>query len=124
MLPHDIDGVNQWPSIVEDFPSPRTEILLNIDDVDNVEAIRKGKFKLVKGTPENGTRDQWYDKEGRPFNASYSLRTLQHEKLYTRVNFCLISSLFFFVNHTKASICFLIFWAIIYLLKCCRDRKC
>ncbi|XP_035225857.1 arylsulfatase B-like isoform X2 [Stegodyphus dumicola] len=60
-----IDGVDLWPSIVHNLPSPRREILHNIDPVDKVEGIRWNNFKLVKGSYYEGRFDGWYDKNGK-----------------------------------------------------------
>lgn len=59
-----IDGVNQWPSISrDDQTSSRTELLINIDPIFNYSAMRRGDFKYVKGSVENG--DEWYGETGR-----------------------------------------------------------
>ncbi|GFR27245.1 arylsulfatase B [Trichonephila clavata] len=60
-----IDGVDLWPSFVHNLPSPREEILLNIDEVEKVEGIRWKNFKLVKGSYYDGNFDGWYDKNGK-----------------------------------------------------------
>ncbi|KAG8199694.1 hypothetical protein JTE90_022143 [Oedothorax gibbosus] len=60
-----IDGFDLWPSFAHGFPSPREEVLLNIDPVDNVEGIRWKNFKLVKGSYYNENFDGWYDKNGK-----------------------------------------------------------
>lgn len=45
-----VDGVNVWDALSEDKPSPRKEILYNIDDVGNpYAAIRRGDWKYVTG---------------------------------------------------------------------------
>lgn len=48
-----MDGVNQWPSLTLNRPSPRTEILLNINEVLQVAALRIDRdnfhWKLVVG---------------------------------------------------------------------------
>lgn len=86
MLPENIDGINQWPSILYGFPSPRSEILLNIDDTENVAGIRIGRFKLVKGSVYDGKYDKWYDNEGRNYSTAYSPRTKLNERLYRQVS--------------------------------------
>lgn len=93
MLPPDVDGVNQWPSITHVLPSPRSEILLNIDDEEGVEGIRKGRYKLVKGSYYNGTYDKWYDKEGRKFDVTYSIATPMQKSTYkkVRIHFCFLN---------------------------------
>lgn len=44
-----IDGQNMWDVLNSGSPSPKTEILHNIDDVRNVSALRSGDFKIVLG---------------------------------------------------------------------------
>lgn len=46
-----IDGVNQWETINYDKPSNRTEILLNIDELQNYSAFLgyNGRYKLING---------------------------------------------------------------------------
>lgn len=39
-------------------------MLYNIDDIDNYAAIRRGDFKYVLGTTDNGKEDQWYGDKG------------------------------------------------------------
>ncbi|XP_054721614.1 arylsulfatase B-like [Uloborus diversus] len=62
----DIDGFNQWSSICCGGTSKRNEILLNIDPKWKIDGIRKGKYKLVKGTCFDGLLDTWFNKEGKP----------------------------------------------------------
>lgn len=59
-----IDGVNMWSALRGDKPSPRSEIVINIDDISNYAAIRRGDFKYVIGTTDTG--DAWYGETGRP----------------------------------------------------------
>ncbi|XP_075550354.1 arylsulfatase B-like [Dermacentor variabilis] len=59
----DIDGVSHADALVGDaspLPPPRTELVVNIDPIDNYSAIIDGRFKLVKGVAEGGEYDQWY----------------------------------------------------------------
>lgn len=48
--------------------NPRTEILINIDEIDNYSAIRRNDFKYLIGSVKNG--DFWYGETGRPMNFS------------------------------------------------------
>ncbi|XP_076302382.1 arylsulfatase I isoform X2 [Lasioglossum baleicum] len=50
-----IDGFNLWPALVSNKQSPRSEIVININDVDNYTAIRRGDFKYVIGQTETGS---------------------------------------------------------------------
>lgn len=48
-----LDGINQWSTLAVNVPSPRNEVLLNIDEVLKVAALRmdtpKYFWKLVLG---------------------------------------------------------------------------
>jgi hypothetical protein len=50
-LRYDVDGINQWESLVYNLASPRTEILHNIDEKGRTAAIRSHNWKLVIGIP-------------------------------------------------------------------------
>ncbi|KAI8501215.1 hypothetical protein Bbelb_213100 [Branchiostoma belcheri] len=54
-----IDGVSQLDTILSGKPSPRTEFVYNIDDVQTTKqgAIRVGDYKLIEGNA--GTPDGW-----------------------------------------------------------------
>ncbi|XP_075735733.1 arylsulfatase B isoform X4 [Rhipicephalus microplus] len=61
----DIDGVSHVNALVGDAspqpPSPpRTELVVNIDSIDNYSAIIDGHFKFVAGVAEGGIYDHWY----------------------------------------------------------------
>ncbi|XP_043266664.1 arylsulfatase B-like isoform X2 [Venturia canescens] len=58
-----IDGVDLWPSLISDKRVPRAEVLINIDDIENYGAIRRGDFKYVIGHTTSG--DNWYGDSGR-----------------------------------------------------------
>lgn len=59
------DGYNVWETLSNKAPSPRSEILLNIDPICNVSAIRVGNFKVIQGTMYEGKWDGWYGPSGR-----------------------------------------------------------
>ena len=44
-----IDGIDMWDSLINDLPSPRHELLHNIDDEIPYAALRYGDYKLVQG---------------------------------------------------------------------------
>ena len=48
-LRYDLDGVNQWETLVYNLESPRREILHNIDEKGRTAAIRFHNWKLVIG---------------------------------------------------------------------------
>ncbi|XP_070200208.1 arylsulfatase B-like [Littorina saxatilis] len=53
-----IDGVSQLQTITGGAASRRTEFVYNIDEVNNISAIRYGDFKLIKGGA--GDYNGWY----------------------------------------------------------------
>ncbi|XP_025085302.1 arylsulfatase B-like [Pomacea canaliculata] len=56
--PPGIDGVSQWESILSGGASPRTELVYNIDEINQNAAIRVGDWKLIQGSP--GNQSGWY----------------------------------------------------------------
>jgi hypothetical protein len=44
-----IDGLDMWSAISHDLPSPRTRMLVNIDDRNGYSALRFGRYKYVNG---------------------------------------------------------------------------
>ncbi|XP_021920854.1 arylsulfatase J-like isoform X2 [Zootermopsis nevadensis] len=62
----EIDGVDQWPSLMgNNGDIPRNETLLNIGDLDDMEGIINGNFKLVRSTSSHGVYDGFYGEDGR-----------------------------------------------------------
>ncbi|CAB0000909.1 unnamed protein product [Nesidiocoris tenuis] len=67
-----VDGVNVWDALSEDKPSPRKEILYNIDDVGNpYAAIRRGDWKYVTGSATGERNNGWYGESGENSGLTY-----------------------------------------------------
>jgi len=61
LVPETLDGVNQWQFLQGiTTQEPRTSVLLNVDTVTGISAIRVGKWKLVLNESESVG---WYDGE-------------------------------------------------------------
>lgn len=58
------DGMNMWQYLKNDLPSPRTEVLLNVDPVFGLSSLIQGDYKLVNGTFMD-RRDSWYMTSGK-----------------------------------------------------------
>lgn len=54
-----VDGVNQWPALCRNGPSPRKEVLINVDQVSSYRSLIIGDWKLVNGSPLKGVYDTW-----------------------------------------------------------------
>lgn len=44
-----IDGIDMWTTLSENLPSPRIEVLHNIDPIEDYAALRRGEWKYVTG---------------------------------------------------------------------------
>ncbi|KAG8183894.1 hypothetical protein JTE90_002463 [Oedothorax gibbosus] len=66
-----IDGYDLWDTLSRNKPSPRSEVLLNIDPVNKVSALRVGNFKVIQGTVYDGKWDGWYGPSGRSNVSTY-----------------------------------------------------
>ncbi|XP_022662665.1 arylsulfatase B-like isoform X2 [Varroa destructor] len=78
-----LDGVNIWSSLSNDAPSPRTEILYNIDPVDRNLAIRIGRYKLLFGRQSNLTG--WYDGRGFGYVSHFVLEKHMDQSVVARI---------------------------------------
>ncbi|GFW13553.1 arylsulfatase B [Trichonephila clavipes] len=58
-----IDGINMWKALLYNLPSPRIEVLHNIDIFTGMMALRRGDYKLIVGT-NNDASDTWYKPGG------------------------------------------------------------
>lgn len=65
---NELDGINMWDTLSHGKTCPRTEVLLNIDPISKVSALRVGSYKVIQGTLFNGIWDGWYGPSGRENN--------------------------------------------------------
>lgn len=75
-LPHTLDGMNLWDVLSSDKPSPRNEVLLNIDDYFDpkpIYSIISENYKLLTGTWFKGFWDGWYGPKGDRDPLSYNV---------------------------------------------------
>lgn len=83
-----IDGINQWPSIIQGQKSPRKEVLVAVEDRDNgYAALRVGDYKLIIGNL-TGVASGYYGAEflinkETPPNYYESLVTSEVAKVFT-----------------------------------------
>nr|KAG5685859.1 hypothetical protein BaRGS_023681 [Batillaria attramentaria] len=56
--PSDLDGINSFWEIQKNEPSRREWMLYGVNDNKRMQAIRKGKWKLLGGSP--GNKNGWY----------------------------------------------------------------
>ncbi|XP_075539867.1 arylsulfatase B-like [Dermacentor variabilis] len=62
-----LDGLNMWQALQYGTPSPRTEILLNIDGNQGNAALRYGRFKLLVGSFSKLDQRYQVPGESRPY---------------------------------------------------------
>lgn len=65
-----LDGINQWETIAGNYPSPRNEILYNIENINGYSAIVHEGWKLVNGS-ENINNSNWFGSSGIYYNISF-----------------------------------------------------
>ncbi|KAI4454939.1 arylsulfatase [Holotrichia oblita] len=63
----EIDGINQWETILKEEPTKREELLINIDEVENHVGMLsyQGRYKYINGTIYNNTYDGYHGAIGR-----------------------------------------------------------
>ncbi|XP_076645892.1 arylsulfatase B [Halictus rubicundus] len=61
----EIDGMDQWQIISEGYGRGRDTLLLNIDEAFKIEGAIYSRFKLLRGSMENGYYDGYYGDSGR-----------------------------------------------------------
>ncbi|KAJ3648882.1 hypothetical protein Zmor_020651 [Zophobas morio] len=83
-----IDGINQWDTLSKNLSTNRTEVLLNINEVENASAIitNSGRYKFLQGTYNSGSYDHHYGDGGRgpevpPFSVSTILESSTYEAI-------------------------------------------
>ena len=73
-----MDGMDMWPSLLANKPSPRNIVLHNIDNQRLISAIRVGDFKLLRGSNYNGAWNSWYGPSGRDSESpAYSIKNVR-----------------------------------------------
>lgn len=61
-----------WDMLTNDKPSPRNELVVNMDELFPYESIRFNEWKYVRGAPSYGDYDEWY---GEPISEDVSYET-------------------------------------------------
>ncbi|KAH9379911.1 hypothetical protein HPB48_000993 [Haemaphysalis longicornis] len=65
-----LDGMNMWQALSKNQHSPRTEVLINIDNIGATTGLRYENFKLVLGNNDVIQRDYHHKMQGgsRPYD--------------------------------------------------------
>lgn len=69
-----------WPTLINDEPSPRTELLINIDDIGRHASIRVGDYKYIKGDVSDNKDIFWYGDSGRTDEVDYNPNEIMMSK--------------------------------------------
>nr|CAD7193704.1 unnamed protein product [Timema douglasi] len=69
-----LDGVDQWEALLYDLPSPRREVLLNINEKTRTAAVRYQNYKLIIGSTNPAYNEyfgaNWAATVAPPYNSS------------------------------------------------------
>nr|CAD7257390.1 unnamed protein product [Timema shepardi] len=69
-----LDGVDQWEALLYDLPSPRREVLLNINEKTRTAAVRYQNYKLIIGSTNPDYNEyfgaNWAAAVAPPYNSS------------------------------------------------------
>ncbi|KAF4518666.1 hypothetical protein B566_EDAN002700 [Ephemera danica] len=61
----DLDGIDLWPALNDPQLGTRENLLINIDDIRNIYALRMGDWKIIKGSGPNNSYNDAYGPPGR-----------------------------------------------------------
>ncbi|PSN49058.1 hypothetical protein C0J52_10594 [Blattella germanica] len=75
-----IDGIDMWKVLSENTASPRLEVLHNIDPIEEYAAIRRGDWKYITGTTQEGRVDEWYGESGYDNPQRYDTESVLNSK--------------------------------------------
>lgn len=86
-LDGNMDGVDQWSSLVNDEKSPRRQLLVNIDEREKTAALIVGDWKLVVGTfGSNGSLDGYYGDNGHSAsNPRYNISSVMNSRAWKSI---------------------------------------
>ncbi|KAJ9580505.1 hypothetical protein L9F63_024314, partial [Diploptera punctata] len=59
-----LDGVDQWPALLQSGDSPRSNVLLELDEVNQIYSFRQNNWKIVNGSLGGGALDGYLGDNG------------------------------------------------------------
>ena len=82
--------MDMWPSLSNDSPSPRSEMVHNIDPIEETWAVRVGNYKLVYG--KSGATYAWQNWYPQPDgNASVQVKQFPQDMFRSGIEGVLMS---------------------------------